>query len=165
MNEILGLIGTVLSVGIVQWFFTRKASKRKAEAEADMMELDVEKARIKELREDLDIERERNSELAKQNIDKENRFIEQTKRLRECQDRELEAQRLAILQAKEIGELKAERAEHRCVNEACAFREPENAHSRRAKLELKSKPKKGALPKKKPTNQPKENDNKADSAN
>lgn len=133
---IIPIVSSLLGGGVVT-LFTAKSVRRKAEFEVWEKQLD-------EMKEDLTFERNRNRELMQQNIEKEERFVEQTKRLRECQEREYQAsqdlvrvtkEKLAVVE--ELGDLKLNYKDHKCVKLACLYREPENEHTRRAKALVK----------------------------
>lgn len=104
---------TTLCGGGIGALATISSTRRKAEFEVWERQLD----QMKEL---LSAETERNRELVRMNAEKENRFVEQTKRLRETQDREF------TLTQKNCA-LEIELANDRCKDHPCPFRQPPNA--------------------------------------
>lgn len=129
---IIPIVSSLLGGGIVT-LFTAKSVRRKAEFEVWENQLD-------EMKEDLTFERNRNRELMQQNIEKEERFVEQTKRLRECQEREYKANQEVVRVTKEklelveeLGHLELNYKDHKCVKLDCLHRIPENEYTRRAK--------------------------------
>ncbi len=160
LPQILGFCGTILSVGLLQWYYNRKATRRLAEAQARLADAQAQLAETQNnseewhiYKEQLEAEREhvrfkdeRITELLKMNQEKENRFIEQTQRLRDTQARELEANEKLIAAKTEIaevnahnaelerenGELKLRLKEYECIKIDCIHRDPPNEHTKRA---------------------------------
>lgn len=92
---------------LLKWWMSRKTNSRIAEAQADVEE-------FKALR-------EYNEFLQKQLSAKEQRFVEQTERLRKVQDE--------LFTEKEKGsEIKLELALKRCERKGCGHREPQNGY-------------------------------------
>ena len=91
----------------IRYFINRKTNKRKEEAEADSVEFGV-------LRETVTF-------LQQQLHEKEQRFCEQTGRLRKVQDAYF-----ALMKEKQQIELELQR--FRCVRPKCAQREPQNGY-------------------------------------
>ena len=110
------IIATILgSLGgweAIKYFIHRKQNNRIAEAEADGVEFGVMKETIEFLQEQL-------KEMVEQDAAKEERFREQTNRLRETQDREYKL-------IAENNQLKLDLATYRCVVPKCPNREPKN---------------------------------------
>lgn len=106
-------IFTTLCGGGIGALATLSSTRRKAEFEVWEKQLD-------EMKELLQAETERNRELVGLNKEKEDRFIEQTKRLRETQDREFALMKKAC-------DLEIELANVRCNDHECPFRRPPNA--------------------------------------
>ncbi|WP_300701028.1 hypothetical protein [Bacteroides sp.] len=111
LNEWLAIVGTLGGFEAVKWivtfFSSRKTNARIEDANADSAE-------FKTLR-------EYNEFLQKQLSDKEERFVEQTGRLRIVQD-ELFALK------EENSNLKLEIALKRCEKKKCGDREPQNGY-------------------------------------
>ena len=112
-TSIIITIATTLCGGGIGALATLSATRRKAE-------FGVWEAQLEEMRKELTYERERNAELMRMCVDKESRFVEQTRRLRETQGRELE-----LMRAKSLLEL--ELANKRCDDHACPYRRPPTA--------------------------------------
>ena len=92
---------------LVKWWMNRKTDKRISDAQADVEE-------FKALR-------EYNEFLQKQLSEKEQRFVEQTDRLRKVQDE--------LFTLKETNsDLKLELALKRCERKKCGDREPQNGY-------------------------------------
>lgn len=115
---ILGTLATVVtSLGgweAVKYFLNRKTNKRKEEAEADIAEFGVLRDTVQFLQEQL-------HNMVEQDAAKEKRFVEQTTRLRETQDRE---HKLML----EKAALELELQKYRCVVPKCLKREPQNGY-------------------------------------
>ena len=112
------LIATVLTAlggwEGVKYFLNRKTNKRKEEAEADSAEFGV-------LRETVEFLQQQLKNMVEQDAEKEKRFVEQTNRLRETQDRE---HKLMI----EKAQLELDLQKYRCVVPKCMNREPQNGY-------------------------------------
>lgn len=140
------LAGSIVTSGIVQWLYTRKAAQRTAEAEAKAKEWEIYKEQLEAEREHVRYKDERIAALLRAADEKEQRFVEQTQRLRETQARELAANeerikmgiersdalaRLAEAE-REIGALKLQLKDRECVKLRCIERDPPNEHTRKA---------------------------------
>ena len=98
----------------IKYLLNRKSNSRIAEAEADQAEFGVLKEMVEFLQGQL-------KEMVEQNMEKEKRFIEQTNRLREVQDRE---HKLMLKNAQTELELQ----KYRCIRPKCQQREPQNGN-------------------------------------
>lgn len=107
--EILEIIAAIVSAlggfELIKYLINRKSNARKADAEADSAEFDTL--------------REYNEFLQKTLAEKEQRFVEQTERLREIQDKHFELM-------KDKAALELELQKYRCVVPQCVKREPQN---------------------------------------
>jgi hypothetical protein len=101
------IIGTMGGWEAIKYLLNRKTNKRKEEAEADGVEFGV-------LRDSMEF-------LQNQLKEKEERFVNQTDRLRKLQDDYFE-----LLKEKQSIELELQR--FRCVRPKCAQREPQNGY-------------------------------------
>ena len=101
------IIGTMGGWEAIKYLLNRKTNKRKEEAEADGVEFGV-------LRDSMEF-------LQNQLKEKEERFVNQTDRLRKLQDNYFE-----LLKEKQSIELELQR--FRCVRPKCAQREPQNGY-------------------------------------
>ena len=111
LNEWLAIIGALGGLEAIKWgvnfYINRKTNARIEDANADSAEFNTL--------------REYNEFLQKQLSDKEERFVEQTNRLRIVQDE--------LFVAKEdISNLKLEIALKRCEKKRCGDREPQNGY-------------------------------------
>ena len=109
-----GIIETLLTVitalggfEAIKYFLNRKTNKRKAEAEADSAEFNVL--------------REYNEFLQRQLSDKEERFTNQTDRLRTIQDEYFDLM-------KKNAQTELELQKFRCIRAKCPNREPQNGY-------------------------------------
>lgn len=98
----------------IRYFINRKTNKRIAEAQADSVEFGTLKETIEFLQQQFKM-------MVEQDAAKEQRFKEQTQRLRETQDREHK-----LMQEKQKLELELQR--YRCVRPKCMDREPQNGY-------------------------------------
>ena len=109
-----GIIETLLTVitalggfEAIKYFLNRKTNKRKAEAEADSAEFNAL--------------REYNEFLQRQLSDKEERFTNQTDRLRTIQDEYFDLM-------KKNAQTELELQKFRCIRAKCPYREPQNGY-------------------------------------
>lgn len=109
-----GIIETLLTVitalggfEAIKYFLNRKTNKRKAEAEADSAEFNAL--------------REYNEFLQRQLSDKEERFTNQTDRLRTIQDEYFDLM-------KKNAQTELELQKYRCIRAKCPNREPQNGY-------------------------------------
>lgn len=107
MTSLSAAFAAIGGVEVVKFFLSRKQYARKAEAEADSAEFAV-------LRETVDF-------LQTQLKEKEERFAEQTRVVRE-----LNVQVLNLTNEKAKVELELQR--YKCVRKGCAQREPQNGY-------------------------------------
>lgn len=159
LPQIIEGAATILGLGLIQWHYNRKATKRLAEAQAELAETQndaeewhIYKEQLEAEREHVRFKDERITELLRMNQEKENRFIEQTNRLRETQARELAANEERIKIAIQLAEANARIAElekdngalrlrlknNECVEHSCINRNPPNEHTRKALAKLKN---------------------------
>lgn len=160
LPQILEGVATILGLGLIQWHYNRKATKRLAEAQAELAETQndaeewhIYKEQLEAEREHVRFKDERISELLKMNQEKENRFVEQTQRLRETQARELEANEARIKIAIQLAEANGRIAElerlngilnlrlsnNECIKHGCIHRDPPNEHTKKALAALNNK--------------------------
>ncbi len=144
--QILTFIGTILSLGNLQRHYNRKDTGRQSEAQPTVEEWHIYKEQLEAEREHVRFKDERITELLKMNQDKENRFVEQTARLRATQARELEVNEARIKIAtqlaeanghiaeleRENGQLKLRLSNNECVTHSCIHRDPPNEHTKKA---------------------------------
>lgn len=110
LDAIVTIGGVVVALGgieFIKWFTTRKQQRRKAEAEADHSELSTTKETIQFLQDQLKL--------------KEERFAEQTQRVRKLTDENLELTR-------KVAMLELERSMKLCERRNCPNREPESGY-------------------------------------
>lgn len=104
---IAAIIGALGGFEAIKYFINRKSNARKADAEADSAEFDAL--------------REYNEYLQKTLTEKEQRFTEQTDRLRRIQDEHFSLMR-------EKAQVELELQKYRCVVAKCPKREPQNGY-------------------------------------
>lgn len=104
---ICGVVTALGGIELIKWWATRKQQRRKAEAEADHSELSTTKETIQFLQEQLKL--------------KEERFAEQTQRVRKLTDENLELTR-------KVAMLELERSMKLCERRNCPNREPESGY-------------------------------------
>lgn len=118
MTEIIiGICSAIGAIGgweLIRYLINLKTNKRKEEAEADSLEFGVLKDTVTFLQEQL-------HEQVQQDAEKENRFVEQTQRLRKVQD-----DNYALL--KEKSRLELDLQKYKCIREKCANRQPPNGY-------------------------------------
>ena len=101
-------------VKTLDWLLTRRESKKKAAAEADMAEVKAEVDEFHHLRDMVEWLQERLKE-------KEERFAEQTKLVRGLQRELLESEKKVVM-------LETERSMKLCQVRGCAKREPQSGY-------------------------------------
>lgn len=101
------ILGALGGLEFFKWLFNRKTLARRAEAEADGAEFAVLKEQIVFMQEQL--------------LKKEERFDDQTSRLRECQEREFKLM-------SELNKANLELALKRCDIKKCSNRQPPNGY-------------------------------------
>lgn len=149
MDWIVTLITAILSggaVSLVTAITNRRANKRLAETEADKAKIDYYKTETDNLHEQILRKDDRLVKAEAENEAKEERFRDQTKRLRECQDRELKSQQRLIELTAENGELKLILERHKCIKTNCPYKEPATDETRKARAELGITPSPEDLP-------------------
>ena len=118
MTEIIiGICSAIGAVGgweLIKYLINLKTNKRKEEAEADSLEFSVLKDTVTFLQEQL-------HEMVRQDAEKENRFVEQTHRLRKVQDDNYQL-------LKDKSKLELELQKYKCIREKCANRQPPNGY-------------------------------------
>ena len=118
MTEIvIGICSAIGAIGgweLIKYLINLKTNKRKEEAEADSLEFGVLKDTVTFLQEQL-------HEMVRQDAEKENRFVEQTHRLRKVQDDNYQL-------LKDKSKLELELQKYKCIREKCANRQPPNGY-------------------------------------
>ena len=117
MEIIMVIVSAVVGGSIVktmEWLLTRKEAKKKACAEADMAEVKAEVDEFHHLRDMVEWLQERLKE-------KEERFAEQTKLVRQLQRELLEAEKKVVM-------LETERSMKLCERRGCMRREPQSGY-------------------------------------
>lgn len=117
-TTILGLVATISgTIGgweLIKYMLNIRTNKRKERAEADKAEAEADGAEFGVLKETIEF-------LQTQLKEKEERFANQTDRLRKLQDEHFQ-----LLKEKNEKELELQR--FRCVRPKCADREPQNGY-------------------------------------
>lgn len=119
IQSAVAMIGVLGGFEAIKYFINRKPNARIAEAEADIKEAEADMAELNVLRETNTFLQAQMKSMAEENADKERRFVEQTTRLRETQDREY---KLML----EKSALELELQKYRCMVPKCANRQPKN---------------------------------------
>lgn len=114
LTVIITAVGSLMSWEGVRWFLTRKSNTRIVEAEADKAEVKAEADEFHHLREMVEWLQERLKE-------KEERFADQTKLVRQIQRELLEAE-------KKVAILETERSMKLCERRGCLQREPQSGY-------------------------------------
>lgn len=154
---IIGLIGTLIGAGIIGTILYRRQNRKlkdieviKAEQEARLSEIAAEKAALDIKLAEVQVDTQRIEHYEQRiadlhlSIDKLNLTIndqsatiaklnhtidDKTDRIRKVEDRNAVTERENTRLAEENGELKADRARHRCVITKCGGRDPQNEHT------------------------------------
>lgn len=140
---VIALLGCSTAMGFI---FYRKSERRRHDAEALKAEAEARGAEISIYERQQQMDAQRNDQLhaalkesnetireQAQTIKGLNHTIDDTKaRIREVEDRLVVTERENTRLAEENGELKADRANHRCVIRKCGGREPANEHTQAA---------------------------------
>ena len=137
---VIALLSCSTAMGFI---FYRKSERRRHDAEALKAEAEARGAEISIYERQQQMDAQRNDQLhaalkesnetireQAQTIKGLNHTIDDTKaRIREVEDRLVVTERENTRLAEENGELKADRANHRCVIRKCGGREPANEHT------------------------------------
>jgi flagellar motility protein MotE (MotC chaperone) len=107
INTVVGAAAALGGWEAVKYLINRKTNGRKAEAEADSVEFSVLKDTTEFLQNQLK--------------DKEQRFAEQTERVRSLNQEVLDL-------TKEKGQLELDLQRYKCVRKLCSNREPQNGY-------------------------------------
>ena len=117
-TEIIGIIASMSAAGggweLIKYMLNIRSNKRKERAEADKAEAEANGAELGVLRETVEF-------LQQQLKEKEERFANQTDRLREVQDKYFN-----LMQEKAKADLELQR--FRCVRPKCVQREPQHGY-------------------------------------
>lgn len=114
LTIIVTAVGSLLGWEGVRWILTRKSNARVAEAEADKAEVKAEADEFHHLREMVEW-------LQQRLYEKEERFAEQTKLVRDLQRELLESEKKVVM-------LETERSMKLCQVRGCAKREPQSGY-------------------------------------
>ena len=114
ITVVASIAGTLGGWEAVKYFLNRRSNNRIMEAQADSAEFGV-------LRESIEFMQTQFRSMVEQDSEKERRFVEQTKRLRETQDREHKLMN-------EKAQLELELQRYRCVVPKCMNRQPQNGY-------------------------------------
>lgn len=121
IETIVTIITALGGLELIKWFYTRKSKKKVEEAEAEI-------ARIKADADEYHLLRERIQFLNQDILDKEVRFVEQTKHVRELNRELLDKEKEIGNYKAEISALKAERQMKLCQVRGCANRQPQSGY-------------------------------------
>lgn len=121
IETIITILSALGGFELIKWFYTRKSKKKVEEAEAEI-------ARIKADADEYHLLRERIQFLNQDILDKEVRFVEQTKHVRELNRELLDKEKEIGNYKAEISALKAERQMKLCQVRGCANRQPQSGY-------------------------------------
>lgn len=121
IETIVTIITALGGLELIKWLYTRKAKKKVEEAEAEI-------ARIKADADEYHLLRERIQFLNQDILDKEVRFVEQTKHVRELNRELLDKEKEIGNYKAKISELEAERKMKLCERRGCANRQPQSGY-------------------------------------
>lgn len=114
LTIIITAVGSLLGWEGIRWFLTRKSNTRIAEANADTAEVKADVDEFHHLREMVEW-------LQQQLFNKEERFAEQTKLVRDLQRSLMESEKKVVM-------LETERSMKLCQVRGCAKREPQSGY-------------------------------------
>lgn len=155
ITQLSAILALFLGDGALRWYYTRKESRKIMQTQNKAGEWQIYKEQLEAEREHVRFKDERIKELMEMNRQKEDRFVEQTQRLRDTQARELQANEERIKAATQMAEANARVAElerqngelrlrlqkGECVKLGCIQRDPPNEYTRKAIEELKNEQK------------------------
>lgn len=121
IETILTIASAFGGLELLKWLYTRKSKKKVEEAEAEI-------AKIKAEADEYHLLRERIQFLNQDILDKEVRFVEQTKHVRELNRELLDKEKEIGNYKAEISALKAERQMKLCQVRGCANRQPQSGY-------------------------------------
>lgn len=121
IETIVTIVSALGGFELIKWFYTRKSKAKVEEAEAEV-------ARIKADADEYHLLRERIQFLNQDILDKEVRFVEQTKHVRELNRELLDKEKEIGNYKAEISALKAERQMKLCERRGCQQRQPQSGY-------------------------------------
>lgn len=138
-DTIIALGGLLGGWETIKYFLNRRSNRRlaesnadKAEADADTAEWHLYKEQLETMNEQCKFKDERIADLLRMNAEKEDRFVEQTDRLRQTQQRELDANNRIIELTQKNAALELQIKDEDCIRLGCRHRDPPNEHTKRA---------------------------------
>lgn len=120
-QNIIALLTVLGGWDAVKYLLNRKANRKLEAAQADTAQAQADSADAQASADEFHTLREYNEFLQRQLQQKEERFTEQTDRLRKSQDNE-------FAQMKQIRDLQLELATKRCEVQHCGKRQPQNGY-------------------------------------
>ncbi|MDE6468050.1 MAG: hypothetical protein K2L28_04035 [Muribaculaceae bacterium] len=120
-QNLIALLTVLGGWDALKYLLNRKTNKRLEEAQVDTAQSQADSADAQATADEFHALREYNEFLQQQLQQKEERFADQTDRLRKSQEREFELM-------KENTDLKLELATKRCERKRCGEREPQNGY-------------------------------------
>lgn len=152
ITQLSAILALFLGDGALRWYYTRRESRKNLQNQNKAGEWQIYKEQLEAEREHVRFKDERIKELMEMNRQKEDRFVEQTQRLRDTQARELQANEERIKAATQMAEANARVAElerqngelrlrlqkGECVKLGCIHRDPPNEYTRKAIKELEN---------------------------
>ena len=127
-QTLISFVGCVGGLEAIKWFFNRKATMKKAEAEAEAAQIKAEEDEFHLKRERLKFQDEQLLEREQRYADLSAKYYEQTLLVRKLNEQAIEREQLIGQLKAEVAELKAERAMKLCERRGCAQRQPQSGY-------------------------------------
>lgn len=127
-QTLISFVGCVGGLEAIKWFFNRKATMKKAEAEAEAAQIKAEEDEFHLKKERLKFQDEQLLERDQRYADLSAKYYEQTLLVRKLNEQAIEREQLIGQLKAEVAELKAERAMKLCERRGCAQRQPQSGY-------------------------------------
>lgn len=127
-QTLISFVGCVGGLEAIKWFFNRKATMKKAEAEAEAAQIKAEEDEFHLKKERLKFQDEQLLEREQRYADLSAKYYEQTLLVRKLNEQAIEREQLIGQLKAEVAELKAERAMKLCERRGCAQRQPQSGY-------------------------------------
>lgn len=127
-QTLISFVGCVGGLEAIKWFFNRKATMKKAEAEAEAAQIKAEEDEFHLKKERLKFQDEQLLEREQRYADLSAKYYEQTLLVRKLNEQAIEREQLIGQLKAEVAELKAERAMKLCERRGCAQRQPKSGY-------------------------------------
>lgn len=127
-QTLISFVGCLGGLEAIKWFFNRKATIKKAEAEAEAAQIKAEEDEFHLKKERLKFQDEQLLEREQRYADLSAKYYEQTLLVRKLNEQAIEREQLIGQLKAEVAELKAERAMKLCERRGCAQRQPQSGY-------------------------------------